>query len=91
MEMKRAHIWISGIVQGVFFRYSTRQKAAELGISGWVRNCLDGRVETVIEGEAEKVKKMIGWCRKGPPQASVTEVKTTWEEYKGEFSGFYIR
>ena len=49
--MKRAHLWISGIVQGVFFRYSTSRKAVELGVSGWVRNCQDGRVETVIEGE----------------------------------------
>jgi acylphosphatase len=91
MEMKRAHLWISGIVQGVFFRYSTRQKAEKLRVSGWVRNCLDGRVETVIEGEAERVNWMIEWCRTGPPHAHVTKVQIAWEEYQGESNGFFIR
>ena len=91
MEMKRAHLWISGIVQGVFFRYSTRLKADELGVSGWVKNCFDSRVETVVEGEAEKVERMIKWCHTGPPQAQVTDVQTDWEEYQGEYSGFSIR
>lgn len=91
MEMKRAHLWISGIVQGVFFRYSTRLKADELGVSGWVKNCYDSRVEVVIEGEAAKVNLMIRWCHTGPPQAHVADVHTEWEECKGEHSGFSIR
>ncbi len=90
MEMKRAHLWISGIVQGVFFRYSARLKADELGVSGWVKNCFDSRVETVIEGETEKVNLMIKWCHMGSPQANVTDVQTEYEEYHGEYSGFSI-
>lgn len=91
MEMKRAHLWISGIVQGVFFRYSTQRKATDLGVSGWVKNCPDGRVETVIEGEDTKVMQMVRWCQTGPPQAHVTKVQTEWEEYQGELKGFSTR
>ena len=56
-EEKRVHIFVSGLVQGVFFRDSTRQKAQELGITGWVRNLIDGRVEIVAEGEKGKGEK----------------------------------
>lgn len=86
----RAHVYISGRVQGVFFRSSTEDKALELGMKGWVRNLLDGRVEAIFEGEKEKVEEMLKWCHKGPPYARVTNVEVEWEEYKGEFSSFGV-
>lgn len=91
-EMKiRAHVFVSGKVQGVFFRSSTRDKALELGIAGWVRNLGDGRVEAVFEGEQENIEKMVEWCRSGPPYAQVEKVEIVPEDYKGEFKGFAIR
>ncbi len=87
----RAHVLVSGKVQGVFFRSSTKDKAEELGISGWVRNLSDGRVEAVFEGETEDVDKMVEWCRKGPEYARVTGIEIIVEEYKGEFTGFFLQ
>jgi acylphosphatase len=84
----RAHVLVSGKVQGVFFRSSTKDVAEELGISGWVRNLDDGRVEAVFEGEKEEVDKMVEWCRNGPEYARVTGVEVSMDEYKGEFKGF---
>lgn len=90
MSKARAHVYISGRVQGVFFRSSTEEKAFELGIKGWVRNLRDGRVEAVFEGEKEKVEEMLRWCHEGPPYARVANVEITWEEYKGEFRSFGV-
>jgi len=90
MENTRAHVIISGRVQGVWFRSSTKDKAKELGIKGWVRNTLDGKVEAVFEGPREKVEKIIKWCHKGPVLARVIDVNVEWEEYKGEFEDFKI-
>ncbi|MCZ7400513.1 MAG: acylphosphatase [Candidatus Methanoperedens sp.] len=87
----RVHVFVSGKVQGVFFRTSTKDEADELGLSGWVRNLQDGRVEVVFEGEEGKVEKMVEWCRKGPEYARVTGVEVIPEPYKGEFSGFLLR
>lgn len=87
----RAHVYISGRVQGVLFRSSTEEKAFELGIKGWVRNLRDGRVEAVFEGEKEKVDEMLGWCHVGPPHARVTNVEAAWENYTGEFRSFNVR
>lgn len=84
-------MYVSGRVQGVFFRYETKSLADELGVKGWVRNLPDGRVEAVFEGEETLVRRMIDFCRKGPPGARVTGVEIEWEEYKGEFKGFAIR
>ena len=86
--MVRAHLIISGIVQGVFFRHYTCQRAHELDIRGWVKNRMDGNVEAVFEGEAEKVEEMVKWCHQGPSEAVVTEVKVAWGDYKNEFSRF---
>ena len=72
MTIIRVHIYVSGIVQGVFFRKNTRKMALQLGVTGWVRNLLDGRVEAIIEGEKEQVEKLIQWCKEGPPRAKVT-------------------
>lgn len=86
----RAHLFISGRVQGVFFRDSTRREALKRGITGWVRNLPDGRVEAVFEGDKEMVEDMIQWCHKGPEIAKVIFVKVIWENYMGEFSNFRI-
>lgn len=87
----RAHVYISGWVQGVFFRAYTRDKATELGLKGWVRNLGDGRVEAVFEGEKEAINEMLEWCHKGSPSARVEDVKVEWEEFKGEFGSFEVR
>ncbi len=89
--MKRVHVYISGRVQGVFFREYTRRKAMELGVKGWVRNLSDGRVEAVFEGDDKAVDAMVRWCWEGSPYASVTGVEAREEEYTGEFRGFEIR
>lgn len=86
----RAHVWISGHVQGVFFRYETSEEAKRRGVKGWVKNLWDGRVEAVFEGEEKEVKEMIEFCKVGPPGARVKEVKVEWEEYLGEFKSFSI-
>lgn len=90
-EMVRAHILISGRVQGVFFRSTMKEVADELGLKGWVRNLPDGRVEAVVEGPRDKVEELIRWCHRGPPLARVKEVAVRWQEYKGEFKDFRIR
>ena len=88
--MSRARIVISGRVQGVYFRASARDVARAQRLSGWVRNRVDGDVETVAEGEAEAVQAFIAWCRDGPPGAHVTDVQVTMEPYTGEFQGFRV-
>ena len=90
MAKVRAHVYVSGRVQGVFFRYETRREAKKHGVKGWVKNLPDGRVEAVFEGEKEDVEKLIDFCRKGPPLAKVDKVEVFWEEYKGEFKSFNI-
>lgn len=87
----RVHVYISGFVQGVFFRSETRAKALRLGLKGWVRNLSDGRVEAVFEGGEEGVKDMIEFCKVGPPGAVVRDVEVIWEEYWGEFKSFEIK
>ncbi|MCX5807890.1 MAG: acylphosphatase [Proteobacteria bacterium] len=88
--MKRLHIFVSGMVQGVFFRQSTAMKAREFGLKGWVRNQRDGRVELVCEGNEDSLHTMIAWCEKGPKGAFVDSVDTRWEEFNGEFNNFKI-
>ena len=88
--MKRKHVFISGRVQGVFFRASTRDRARKLGVSGWVRNLSDGRVEAVFEGEERKVDRMVSFCRKGPKRARVEDIEVKDEEIKG-IRGFEIK
>ena len=86
----RARVVISGIVQGVCFRYYAREKASEIGVNGWVKNRIDGKVETVFEGEREKVEEFIKWCGHGPSGARVTDVDVRWEDYSDEFNRFSI-
>jgi acylphosphatase len=87
----RAHVYVSGRVQGVFFRYETRRRAIRLGVSGWVRNLPDGRVEAVFEGEKKDVEEMIRFCWRGPPGAIVRDVEVVWERPTGDLQGFHVR
>lgn len=86
----RAHVIISGRVQGVFFRAHARDFASKFGVSGWVKNRPDGKVEALLEGNGEDVKAVIDWCNDGPPGASVAGVDVEWEDHKAEFKGFEI-
>ena len=86
----RAHVFISGRVQGVFYRASTKNKAEQLGLKGWVRNTSDGLVEAVFEGEETAVKDMISWCHKGPRSAEVSDVTVDYTKFLGEFEEFCI-
>ena len=81
--MKRAHVYIFGKVQGVFYRANTKKQAKKRGLKGWVKNLKDGRVEAVFEGPEEKIREMIEWCRIGSSAARVEEVKVDWEEPEG--------
>jgi acylphosphatase len=87
----RLRLRISGRVQGVCYRWYTRDTAADLGLSGWVRNLPDGAVELVAEGPREKLEQLLGWCRRGPDLARVTDIQAEWEEATGEFHQFSIR
>ncbi len=79
----RAHVFVSGMVQGVGYRFSTLDTANHLGISGWVRNLPDGRVEAVFEGKRDVVEQMIRWCHGGPPAAVVKDVAVEYEAPEG--------
>ncbi|MEM3672680.1 MAG: acylphosphatase [Candidatus Bathyarchaeia archaeon] len=87
----RAHVWVSGRVQGVFFRSETQEEARKRGVKGWVRNLPDGRVEAVFEGEENAVNELIEFCKRGPPGAVVTGVKVVMENFTGEFKDFVIK
>lgn len=87
----RAHVFVSGDVQGVFFRSKTRNQASLLNVTGWARNLSDGRVEVVIEGDKDNVESMVEFCRKGPPGARVGNVEISWEKPLGKFKEFEIR
>lgn len=91
MSKKGVHLFIEGWVQGVFFRYYTREKAKELGVTGWVRNLPDGKVEVVAEGEEEAVDSLVKWCYQGPPSARVYDVECIPQEYTGKFKDFSIK
>ncbi len=89
-DLQRAHVVVSGQVQGVFFRDSTRQKAQELGLAGWVKNTPDGRVEALFEGPSDRVTEMVRWCEEGSQQASVENVDTDFEAAGGDLEGFKV-
>lgn len=86
----RAHLWISGRVQGVCFRMETEAEANARGLTGWVRNTETGGVEAVFEGNREKVESMIQWCRRGPPAARVGDVRIEWEPHQGNIPDFRV-
>ena len=91
MARKRAHVFVSGWVQGVFFRGETRDLARQLGLTGWVRNLCDGRVEAVFEGEDWAIEQLVAWCHRGPRGAHVDDVDVTYEDYAGEYGTFSVR
>lgn len=90
-EFKRVHLYISGKVQGVFYRASTIDEARSLGLAGWVRNLPDGRVEAVAEGPQDTLEYLIKWCKHGPPAAKVTNVEVEYSSATSEFIGFSAR
>jgi acylphosphatase len=90
-EKVRAHIILSGRVQGVAFRYYAREVASRLGVKGWIKNLVSGEVEIVLEGKRKEVEKMIEWCREGPPLAMVESIEINWLPYSGEFNQFQIK
>jgi len=88
--MKRVHVHVAGRVQGVWYRASAARKASELGLTGWVRNLPDGRVELVAEGNAETVDALLSWCRRGPPLARVAGLDVREMAVTGEFVEFAV-
>jgi acylphosphatase len=84
------HYRVSGRVQGVFFRATTREKARTLGLTGWVRNLADGRVEAVACGESTQLELLEEWLRHGPELAKVDSVEVTAEDYT-PYTGFEVR
>ena len=86
----RAHLFIEGWVQGVFYRSFTQNQALKLGLHGWVKNLSDGRVEAVFEGQRELIEQAIHACKNGPTGARVTDLDISWEPPSGE-KGFEIR
>ena len=82
--MTRARVRVTGRVQGVGYRYAVRTRARSLGVGGWVRNAFDGSVEAVFEGDEERVRSMIDWCRRGPSGAVVDDVEVRFEQPVGE-------
>ncbi len=87
---KRVIIHVFGVVQGVFFRATTRKVANKLSINGYVKNLPDGSVKIVAEGKEEKLLKLIEFAKEGPPAANVYNIKTEWSEKKGELPSFRI-
>src|SRR5262249_42175324 len=83
--VRRARVRVRGLVQGVFYRASTVERAEQLGLAGWVRNCPDGSVELEAEGPDDRIEKLVAWCRSGPPGARVSGVEVEWlAETRGE-------
>jgi acylphosphatase len=91
MPKARAHLLISGRVQGVFFRAFTEEVALSYGLKGWVRNVPDGRVEALFEGEKTAIEEAIRQCYIGPPASKVENIDVKWEEFQGEYNSFSIR
>jgi acylphosphatase len=86
----RAHVYIYGRVQGVFFRSETRREARGSKVTGWIRNLPDGRVEAVFEGQKDDVQKLVDFCKEGPSGAKVARTEVAWEAYTGEFRDFRV-
>ena len=87
----RVYVTISGRVQGVFFRAYTKQRADRLGVRGWVRNLPSGGVEAIFEGEEDAVKKLVEYCRHGPPRAVVTSLSVISGSFQGAFESFTVK
>lgn len=90
-DRTRARVRVSGRVQGVFFRDSTRERARQLGLSGYVQNNPNGDVEALFEGQKDAVEEMVRWCGQGPPHASVENVDADYEPPGDDLTGFEVR
>jgi acylphosphatase len=90
MATMSVRVYITGRVQGVCYRAETRQQACNLGLTGWVKNLPDGQVEILAEGEEQRVRDLISWCRQGPPRSRVDLIEESTEKYTGEFNSFSI-
>lgn len=90
VDRTRAHVSVSGNVQGVYFRATTRDRARKVGVDGWVRNLGDGRVEAVFEGPEEDATELVDFCHEGSDAARVDDVEVTYKDPQGE-DGFRIR
>jgi acylphosphatase len=92
--MSTAHLIVKGRVQGVFYRYSTRERASDLGLNGWVRNLADGNVELQASGPRKDIETLILWCYEGPANAVVSDVVVKWLDNEAEdqlVKGFHIK
>lgn len=89
--MKREHLIVSGVVQGVGFRWYTQRIATSLGLTGWVRNLQNGDVEIVVEGKSDIIEMFISELKNGYLGRNISRIKRIEEEYKGEFSDFRIK
>jgi acylphosphatase len=90
-ETARIHVFVDGSVQGVGFRMFVLDYARALGLSGWVRNTFDGKVEVLAEGSHSQLERLLEKLRSGPRSAFVTEVKSEWHSATGEFPDFNVR
>ncbi len=88
--MKRVHVYVSGRVQGVAFRWATQAVAQRLGVFGWVRNLVDGRVEVLAEAKEEVLKEFIEFLKNGPRYAKVKDLEIEWLGFKGDFKNFEV-
>ena len=89
--MARAHIFVSGRVQGVFYRKHMQERARNLHLAGWARNVIDGRVEIVVEGKKEQIERFLKKCKEGSALAKVQSIEIEYEKYTGEFDDFEVR
>ena len=89
--MTRVHLFISGFVQGVFYRKHVQEKARNLHLVGWARNAIDGRVEIVVEGEKEQIEQFLKECKEGSTLARVQDIEIEYENFTGKFADFEIR
>ncbi|MGH7832425.1 MAG: acylphosphatase [Candidatus Binatia bacterium] len=87
----RVHLRIHGRVQGVAFRAYAIDEAVRLRVKGWVRNCPDGSVELIAEGNRKDVDELVSWCRHGAPSARVDHIDVESEDFKAEFRDFRVR
>lgn len=85
-EWVRVHVLVRGRVQGVFYRATAQDFGCALGLTGWIRNLPDGRVEAVLEGPRDRIEDMVDWCRHGPPMARVEAVDLDWLPATREFT-----
>ncbi len=90
MKKVRAEVIITGRVQGVWFRSTAREVAQSLGLTGWVRNRADGKVQAVFEGDENSVRRAVSWCHHGPSLADVTSVELDWKDATGQYRSFEV-